>query len=106
MAYLEQQPLPDFFSDDGLVNVTTTRKPRRFPAHEFPVVVLRLRPCKGTRVLQLSDGSTEFMPRFSEVRALCMRMGLQLGTVPPDKPQKRRRRFERLNALRHRRTEQ
>jgi hypothetical protein len=99
-----QQRLPDFASQDGLVKIMTTTKPRRFPPHDFPVVVLRLRPRQGTRVLQLPDGSTELMPRYGEVFALCMRMGL-LITVPPDKPAQRRRRFERLNARRHRRTQ-
>lgn len=101
-----QQPLSNFSSQDGLVHVTTTTRPRRFPPHDFPVVILRLVPRKGTRVLRLPDGSTEFMPRHGEVLALCQRMGLAISDVPPDKPEERRRRFERLNAQRHRRMAQ
>lgn len=101
MTNSRQKLLPDFTSKDGIVKITTTTKPWRFPPHDFPVVLLRLHPRKGTRVLKMSDGSVEFMPRFSEIYALCVRMGVHIPTLPPDKPEARRRRFGRLNAVRH-----
>lgn len=44
-------------SDDGLVEVIVKRQTaRRFPQHDYPVVCLRLRGKRATRILPESDG--------------------------------------------------
>lgn len=98
-----QEPDRNYTSSDTLVNIRTTRTARRWPRHDYPVVLVTLTPKKGTRVLGLEDGRTEWMPRYSEILALILQMGLQVSPVPPDKPEERRLRFEALNAQRHRR---
>jgi hypothetical protein len=90
----------EFQSDDGLVKVRTTTKPRRWPPHRFPVVLIELKPRRGTRVLQSHEGITEWMPRHSELRAVVEQMGLSLTTQPSDKPQARRKHYEQVNARR------
>jgi hypothetical protein len=100
----EKIPLPNFTSKDGLVRVLTSTNPRRWPRHKFPVVLIRLIPCPGTRVLLRPDSSVEYMPRWSEVAQICSQMGLTIS-VPPDKPESRRTEFERINAHRHGRGE-
>ena len=91
----------DYRSKDGLVRICKTTRPRRWPPHGYPVVVLRLTPERGTRVLMREDGSTEWMPRFSEIAALVVTMGLKLAEVPADKPEERRIHWEQKNAQRH-----
>jgi hypothetical protein len=102
METLPRQTLPNFTSQDRLVTIRTTSRPRRYPNHNYPVVILELRPSRGTRVLTMPDGGISFMPRFSEILALCLRLGLTVSAIPDDKPPERRLKFERLNALRHR----
>jgi hypothetical protein len=51
----------------------------------------------------MSDGSLDYMPKNSEVVALCLHLGLAVADIPDDKPEQRRLKFERLNAARHRR---
>lgn len=97
----KKTPLPTFTSKDGLVRILTTATPRRWPPHQFPVVVIRLTPCRGTRVLSRPDSSIEFMPRWSEVLALCSQMGLRISMAPSDKSEARRKMFEQINAGRH-----
>jgi hypothetical protein len=92
-----------FLSTDGLVRITTTTRPRRWPPHSFPVVIVTLKPRKGTRILPLPEAGVEWMPRYSEVLSLLLQMGLTVTTAPSDKPEARRLRFEKLNAWRHRR---
>ena len=94
-------PLPNFTSKDGLVRILTTANPRRWPSHQFPVVVIRLTPRRGTRVLSRPDSSIEYMPRWSELLQICTQMGLRISVTPPDKPEARRQMFERINARRH-----
>jgi hypothetical protein len=90
-----------FLSNDGLVSITSTTRPRRWPPHNFPVVIVTLKPRKGTRVLALSDAGIEWMPRYSEVLSLLLQMGLTVSTAPSDKPEERRLRFAKINARRH-----
>ena len=70
----------------------------------YPVIIVELKPCKGTRVLALPNGGIGWMPRFSEVLNLILKMGLQVLERPSDKPEERRLRFAKINALRHRRS--
>ena len=90
-----------FLSDDGLVRIRLTTRPRRWPPHNFPVALVELRPKPGTRVLALPDAGIEWMPRFSEVLDLILKMGLQVLETPSDKPEERRARFAKINARRH-----
>ena len=90
-----------FFSNDGLVRVKLTTRPRRWPPHNFPVAVVELRPKPGTRVLPLPGAGIEWMPRFGEVLDLILKMGLQVLETPADKPEERRLRFAEINARRH-----
>lgn len=92
----------NYASADGLVVIRKTKHARRWPRHDYPVVTLTLTPQPGTRVLALDGGRVEFMPRFSEIFALILQMGIKLAEeVPADKPEDRRLRFARLNARRH-----
>lgn len=93
----------DYRSTDGLVRIRTTRVARRWPPHDYPVVIVELRPQRGTRVLALEGGRTEWMLRYDELAALILRMGLSVSAVPPNKPEERRLRFQKINARRHRR---
>ena len=90
-----------FVSNDGLVSIKLTTRPRRWPPHNFPVALVELKPKPGTRVLKLSDGGIQWMPRFSEVVALILKMGLRLLETPADKPESRRLHYEKINARRH-----
>ncbi len=91
----------NYMAKDGLFGVRKTRCARRWPQHDFPVVVVTLRPRRGTRVLPLAGGGVEWMPRYSEVLALILQLGLNVSPVPPDKPEERRLRWEKKNAQRH-----
>jgi hypothetical protein len=93
----------DYVSADGLVRINKTTQVRRWPVHGYPVVVLRLKPQPGTRILPQPDGGVEWMPRFSEVVRLIFALGLKLVDVPADKPEERRAYWEKKNAQRHRR---
>ena len=90
-----------FLSDDGLVRIRITTRPRRWPPHNFPVALVELRPKPGTRVLALPDAGIQWMPRFGEVLALILKMGLRVLETPADKPEARRLWYERINARRH-----
>lgn len=96
----------NFRSADGLVRIRTTRIARRWPPHEYPVVIVELRPERGTRVLALPDGRCEWMPRNGELLALILQMGLHVtAELPADKPEERRRHYAKINARRHGRSE-
>ncbi len=95
-----------FTSDDALVRVVQTTKPRRFPQHDFPVILIRLKAQRGSRVQQIQDEGVEWMPRYSEVGAICRAFGIKVPEQLQDKPAARRLYFERLNAARHRRKQQ
>jgi len=91
----------NFVSDDGLVRVITTTKPRRFPPHSYPCVVVRLQVQPGTRVLGNGILGVEWMPRYSDILAIVKALGI--GGVDmslKDKPVSIRETFELLNALR------
>jgi hypothetical protein len=90
----------NFRSDDGLISVFTTTKPRRFPPHNFPVVVLQMRAKPGTRVLRFGDGMVEYMPRYGEVAALCAALGVTFPARLKDKPDARRLHYQQINAAR------
>jgi hypothetical protein len=92
----------NFTSADRLVRIYTTTRARRWPPHNYPVVLVELFPQKGSRVLVLPTGGVQWMPRFSELVALILQMGLRVTTAPADKPEDRRRRYEKINARRHR----
>lgn len=90
----------NFRSDDGLISVLTTTKARRFPPHNFPVVVVQMRAKPGTRVLRIGKGVVEDMPRYSEVAALCAALGVTFPARLKDKPHARRLHYQHLNAAR------
>jgi hypothetical protein len=90
----------NFRSDDGLISVLTTTKARRFPPHNFPVVVVQIRAKPGTRVLRLEDGLVEYMPRYGEVAALCAALGVTFPARLKDKPVARRLHYQQINATR------
>jgi DNA-binding response OmpR family regulator len=90
-----------YTSKDGLVRIEKTTQARRWPPHGYPVVILTFKPQRGTRVLAREDGSTEWMPKFSEVSALILQLGLKLQEVPPDKPEQRRIYWKKRNDQRH-----
>ena len=92
----------DYVSNDGLLKIHKTTHVRRWPVHAYPVVVLRLTPKRGTRIIAQPDGGVEWMPRFSEIFQLIVALGLKLVDVPPDKPEDRRAYWEKRNAQRHR----
>ncbi len=94
-----------YTSKDGLVRIHKTTQPRRWPPHGYPVVILTLTPQRGTRVLTREDGSTEWMPKFSEIVALVLQLGLKLHEVPADKSEERRKFWQKKNDERHGRTE-
>lgn len=100
MQMTHQKPTTNFVAKDGRVQIMTTTTPKRWPPHQYPVVVVRLFPCPGTRVLSRSDGSYEWMPRWSELLALISQMGLSVAVSPSDKSEERRLRFEKINAHR------
>jgi hypothetical protein len=104
MKVITQKPMSKFISKDGLIEIVTTTTPRRWPPHQYPVVVVRLRARRGTRVLLRPDGSLEWMPRWSELLSLISQIGLKVSVFPSDKPEERRLRFAKINALRHRRS--
>ena len=91
----------DYISDDGLVRVFTSTRPRRWPPHSFPVVLVELRPRSGTRVLSLPGSGVSWMPRYSEILSIILQLGLEVSAVPRDKPESRRMKFVRINARRH-----
>ena len=95
----------NYSSDDGLISVVTTTKPKRYPPHSFPVVLLRLEAKPGTRVLRVADNAMEYMPRYSEVRAICAALGITIPRSLTDKPEARRRHYARINEARHGRSE-
>jgi len=88
--------------------VTVIRKHhqiKRYPKHNYPVVVFVLRPKPGTRVQQMPDGGVEFMPNFDELRALLIGISPALGqNLPPNyrnKPIERKAYYDSKNAKRH-----
>lgn len=88
-------------SADGLVRIRKTTRPKRWPPHNYPVVIIELLPCKGTRVLALPNGAVAWMPRNGEIRALLLQMGLPAASAMNDKPEERRLKFAKINARRH-----
>lgn len=104
MTNIKSNKQKTFFSNDGLVRIRLTTRPRRWPPHDFPVALVQLRPKPGTRVLALPDAGIEWMPRFSEVLDLILKMGLHVLETPSDKPEERRLQFAKINARRHRRS--
>ena len=94
-------------SDDGLVEVWIKRSGAlRYPQHNYPVVCLRLRGARGTRV-QPFDGGLDVLLRHSEVahhvRAIATADPKCAGYVVPDIPEKspaRKRYWDGVNAER------
>ncbi len=97
----------NYTSQDELVEIKTTQTARRWPPHNYPCVVVRLKPQEGTRVLALQNGGIEWMPRWSELTGLILQMGLQVTeAIPGDKPEARRLYWQHRNESRHRRPKQ
>ena len=98
----------NYASEDGLVEIITTRG-RKFPQHSYEVVVLRLRPKPGTRILQLADGSggVEILLTHVEVAEHLRALNAADGKAQyrwqdiPEKPRARRDFWQRINAQRH-----
>ena len=102
-----------FSSDDGLVRVKIKSSGlHRWPAHDYPCVLLELRPALGTRVAHLQDGSlgVEAMLRHSEIRAVIDALNAAAGRTIyslaeiKDKPMERRARWAAINHARHARS--
>ncbi len=91
----------NYISTDGLVRIWKTRNPRRWPPHNYPVVLVELIPRAGTRVLALPNSGAQWLPRHTEIFALISQMGLTVSESLIDKPDERRLRFEEVNARRH-----
>lgn len=47
----------NYISADGLVEIITKTRAKRYPQHNYPVVCLRLRISTGSRIQALDDGS-------------------------------------------------
>ena len=106
----KQQPgeKTNYTSEDGLVEIITTRG-RKFPRHSYEVVVLRLRPKPGTRVVELTDGSggIEVLLTHREVAEHLRGLNAADDNARyrwrqiPEKPRARREFWRRINARRH-----
>ena len=100
----------NYRSGDGLVEIVTTPG-RKFPQHDYRIVVLRLRPQAGTRILQLEDGSggVEVLLSHLEVAAHLRSLnqadpkGNYTWRDIPEKPKARKEHWKKINAQRHRR---
>jgi len=98
----------NFVSEDGLVEIATTPG-KKYPQHEYKVVVLRLRPQPGTRVLRLDDGScgVEILMTHVEVAEHLRALNAADGKAQyrwreiPEKPRYRREFWRRINDQRH-----
>ena len=99
-----------FRSDDGLVRIHVKSKGLlRWPQHDYPCVLLELRPAKGARVTRLHDGShgLEAMLRHSEIRGLLAALNAAAGRElyasqeVKDKPPHRRQIWAAINHARH-----
>ena len=99
-----------FSSDDGLVQIRVkTSGMRRWPNHDYPCVIMELRPEYASRVARLQDGSggVEVMLRHSEIRAVIDAFNAAAGRTIysaaeiKDKPMERRARWVAINHARH-----
>lgn len=95
-----------FRSTDGLVRVRVkSRGLRRWPRHDYPCVVMELRPRPATRVAALTDGSAgvEVMFTHQEIRALLEAINIAAGRriyesrEVKGKPAERVRRWAAIN---------
>lgn len=62
-------------SRDGLVTIRILDNPKRFPAHDYKVMVLRFLPQDHTRIRHLGGGIYEYMPTKEEFAALVKAFG-------------------------------
>lgn len=101
----------NFASNDGLVEVVTTAG-KKYPQHDYKVVVLRLRPEPGTRVLRLDDGSSgvevllthvEVVRHLQALNAADPKGGYTWRDIP-EKPASRKEFWKRINSARHHRS--
>jgi len=79
---------------------------RRFPPSKYACGLFILRAKTGTRVIQLANGDTEFMPSFDELRAMLEAIDPQIAALFPqylkNKPQERRQWWAQRNRNRKR----
>ena len=94
-----------FLSTDKLIRIVRKSEDlARSPQHDYPCVLLYLRPKRGTRVQLAKDGSLEYMARWGELRALLVGIAPELNKHLParlsDKPAARVAFFAHWNAKR------
>jgi len=84
-------------SNDGLVEIITTTDDDRFPRHDAPMAVMKIRPQPHTRVRE-QWGCVTLMVKYSELRALAEAVALcdknftfSMTKSAQNKPQSRER---------------
>ena len=94
----------NYVSKDGLVAVVTKRRPRRFPQHDYPVVCMRFRARKGSRIQVLEDNAgVEVLLTHAEVSAHLEALNVAdvdaayTWKVIPEKSPERKAHWQRLN---------
>jgi hypothetical protein len=99
----------NYKSEDGLVEVLTkVESAKRYPRHGYPVVCLRLRPKKGTRIQLLDDGSggVEVLFRHIEIAEHLQAINTAdpksnyQGPTVPGKPDERKAKWDAINQQR------
>ena len=97
---------PNLYESD-LVSVRILDDPRRYPRHDYQMVVFRFTPKAHTRIRPLGDGLYEFMPTHEEIGAFLaafdkangkypLSSGLPLKNKPPERKGRHDRRNQRL----------
>jgi hypothetical protein len=93
-------------SNDGLVSVRILDDPRRYPRHNYQVVVFRFTPKAHTRIRDLGNGMVEFLPDNEELGAFLaafdkangkfpLSSGLPLKNKPPERAHRWQRNHQR-----------
>jgi hypothetical protein len=93
-------------SSDKIIEIITTTDDARFPRHQAPMAVMKIRPQPHTRAREES-GIVTLMIRFSELRALAEAVALcdpnfsfSMSKTAEDKPEWRRQWWHKHNQAR------
>jgi hypothetical protein len=98
----------NYRSPDGLFEIVTkTHSARRYPPHKYPVVCLRLRPQRGSRIQRLDDedgldvllSHKEISEHLKFLNAVDPKAAYQWEEIP-EKSAERKAQWARFNAQR------